>query len=334
MQLPLRRRVMHICPQKHGRVVYSSVLRNWTQDGSLLQLDAALAAAVPGQRPCPSCANPMHVAQVFRQRLDACRACDLVWLDPGEFERVPQKPESEVHEHSDAIIQKEIVQGIQWREGCSPFQNIRGEKAGFPLVTVLFVLAFTVVSYMARHAHDPSWFVFFPEHPFRHFGIPAITSLFTHGGVNHFLGNSIFFLSVGAIIEKTLGEENLIELFFFSGLAGVLAHACFSSNPVLGASGAISGVMMALVLTQPQATFVMDRGYMNHFGFFTVITRIPIWIWAMLWCFLQVSELLMDKAKFGHSGIAYMAHIGGAVAGVIYVSVTDLKVMVPRIARK
>ena len=138
------------------------------------------------------------------------------------------------------------------------------------------------------------------------------TSLFLHAGWMHLIGNMWFLWIFGDNVEDRLGHVGYVAFYFVCGLAANGAHILSnprSDVPTLGASGAISGVMGAYALfypRQPVRTFVwLGIWYAN-------VIRTPAFVWIGLWF---VQQLLLNL--FGRSsGIAYLAHIGGFVAGL------------------
>lgn len=139
-------------------------------------------------------------------------------------------------------------------------------------------------------------------------------SMFMHGGWIHILGNMWFLHVFGNNIEDRMGHLKFFFFYIFSGLAAALAQAFLdpqSTLPMVGASGAISGVMGAYLVTYPRVrieTFVF-------FGFFMRVILIPAWFMLIYWLFLQVLGGVFTNEV---GGVAYGAHIGGFIAGVVF----------------
>jgi len=150
--------------------------------------------------------------------------------------------------------------------------------------------------------------------------LTLITSMFMHGGLAHILGNMLFLWIFGDNIEDAMGHT---KYFFFyllcgviAGLSHVFATYFFNQSPFvpsLGASGAISGVLGAYIVLFPR-----KKVYIWLFFFFTI--AVPAFIAVGLWFVFQVINSLGvlggDEAA---GGIAYAAHIGGFIAGLVLI---------------
>ena len=143
--------------------------------------------------------------------------------------------------------------------------------------------------------------------------INLFTSMFLHGGIAHILGNMWFLWIFGDNIEDSMGHLRFLAFFILTGLIAVGAHVFLSpdsSIPMVGASGAISGIMGAYFIQYPKArikTLVV-------FGWFHV-WRIPAWIFLGIWTGMQFLGLGAAATGDG-GGIAYAAHLGGLFAGL------------------
>ena len=140
-----------------------------------------------------------------------------------------------------------------------------------------------------------------------------VTSMFLHGGFMHLAGNMLFLFIFGDNIEDEMGHGKYLVFYLASGLAAALLQwvtAPGSMIPVVGASGAIAGVMGAYLLLYPRAK-------VDVFLFFIVFFRIipvPAWIMLGLWFGLQIFGGLGTPGDQG--GVAYWAHAGGFIAGI------------------
>ncbi|MBD3662818.1 rhomboid family intramembrane serine protease [Sulfitobacter aestuariivivens] len=140
------------------------------------------------------------------------------------------------------------------------------------------------------------------------------TSMFLHGGWLHLAGNMLFLYIFGDNIEEELGHVMYLLFYLACGVLAGLAQvitAPLSQVPMVGASGAIAGVMGAYLLLFPKAK-------VDIFVFFIVFFRIfpiPAWIMLMLWLGMQF--LGGAAANPDEGGVAYWAHAGGFVAGML-----------------
>jgi len=139
-----------------------------------------------------------------------------------------------------------------------------------------------------------------------------ITSMFMHGGWMHLIGNMLYLWILGDNVEDAMGHVKFLIFYVVSGLAAVLAHMALdttSTVPLVGASGAISGVIGAYLLLHPTASI--------HTLVLRFVVPIPAWIVLSFWIGLQFLNAARDSGVGG--GVAWWAHIGGAVAGMILV---------------
>jgi membrane associated rhomboid family serine protease len=146
---------------------------------------------------------------------------------------------------------------------------------------------------------------------------PALTlgtSMFLHGGVLHLLGNMIFLWIFGNNVEDALGHPRFLVFYLLCGALGALAHIVTnpaSTVPMVGASGAISGVLGAYFLLYPHARIVT----LVFLGFLAQTVSIPAFYFLGIWFLMQ---LLSGAATAGRAGggVAFLAHVGGFVAGL------------------
>ena len=154
--------------------------------------------------------------------------------------------------------------------------------------------------------------------PFPNDGLPfwitPVTSVFLHGGVMHLAGNMLFLWIFGNNIEDRIGRVRFILFYFICGTAATLAHALadpHSIQPLVGASGAISGVMGAYLVLYPRARVLT----------LILIIIYPVFIWVpavfflLFWLVFQVVRALGSDS----GNVAWMAHIGGFICGAVLV---------------
>lgn len=145
----------------------------------------------------------------------------------------------------------------------------------------------------------------------RHLGT-LITSMFLHANLLHVGGNMLFLWIFGNNVEDKLGEIKFLVIYFAAGIAGSLLQVYItptSTVPMLGASGAISGILAAYVLYFPRArvlTFIVP------FFFITISAYLVIGYWIAL----QLLNAFLGLGVTG-GGVAYFAHIGGFASGLI-----------------
>ena len=148
--------------------------------------------------------------------------------------------------------------------------------------------------------------------------LTLISSQFLHGGILHLAGNLLFLWVFGNNIEDRLGPVKFIGFYLTCGIAAALAQWVFSMNsavPLVGASGAIAGVMGAYILKYPRVPVVT----LVPLGFFITTIRLPAYFFLGIW-FLQQAFFsfvsLNNSAMAAGGGVADWAHAGGFVVGM------------------
>jgi membrane associated rhomboid family serine protease len=142
------------------------------------------------------------------------------------------------------------------------------------------------------------------------------TSMFMHGGLLHLGGNMLFLWIFGDNVEDSMGRVRYLVFYLLSGVAAALTQAWIepaSTIPMVGASGAISGVLGAYILLHPQATVRT----LVILGFFVTVVHIPALIVLGLWFAMQFFSAFATPV--GDGGVAFWAHVGGFVAGLVLV---------------
>lgn len=148
--------------------------------------------------------------------------------------------------------------------------------------------------------------------------IPIFTSMFLHGGWLHLIGNMWILYIFGDNVEDTLGHGKYLLLYLGAGIIACLAQLLFNPNsllPMVGASGAIAGVMGAYFSLFPQARILTLVPI-----FFFVIIEVPAYVFLGLWFLLQFSygAFSILGTKF-HTAVAFWAHVGGFLAGFLFI---------------
>jgi len=141
----------------------------------------------------------------------------------------------------------------------------------------------------------------------------VFSSMFLHGSLFHIAGNMLYLWIFGNNVEDTLGHVRFIVFYLASGIAAAVTQTMVdheSHVPMIGASGAISGVLGAYFLLFPQARVLT----LVIFGFFWRLVSIPALVVLGFW---MVVQILNGLGSFGAGGgVAWFAHIGGFVAGM------------------
>jgi membrane associated rhomboid family serine protease len=144
-----------------------------------------------------------------------------------------------------------------------------------------------------------------------------LTSMFMHGGWFHLIGNMWFLWIFGNNVEDSMGRFRFVVFYLLSGLAaGItqIAVAPDSAMPVVGASGAIGGIMGAYVILYPRVPVHL----LIIFGFFITTIAVPAFVMLGYWFLLQFLGGLPQLGG-GEGGVAFWAHVGGFAAGVVLI---------------
>jgi len=144
--------------------------------------------------------------------------------------------------------------------------------------------------------------------------LTLFSSMFMHGGYAHIAGNMLFLFVFGDNVEKAFGSLLYAGFYLVCGVIASLAHVFFQTDsiiPSLGASGAISGVLAAYLVLFPKNRVKVLMGM-------RFVTEVPAIVVIGMWAVFQfVAGFASITASAQTSGVAYMAHIGGFVAGAV-----------------
>ena len=144
--------------------------------------------------------------------------------------------------------------------------------------------------------------------------LTLITSMFMHGGFMHLIGNMLYLWIFADNIEDELGPVKFICFYILSGIAAALTQVFLNTEstiPMIGASGAIGGVLGAYIVNHPKAKVIV----LIPLGFFSQIVKIPALYVLGFWFVLQFINSSLSSSEGG--GVAYGAHIGGFIFGAV-----------------
>ncbi len=195
----------------------------------------------------------------------------------------------------------------------------------FPFVnTLLIILNIGIFLYqifnpeiaeyiIKKYAMIPNVFIINPINE----GYRLITYSFIHGGWFHIIGNMLFLYIFGDNVEDVLGHIRYLIFYLLSASLGVLLHVLFFNDsfiPTVGASGAISGVILSYMLMFPLKNIVT----LVFLGFFILPVRIPAFFYIGIWVLTQVMESFFNILLPVQGGVAYLVHLGGIIVGFIF----------------
>jgi rhomboid family protein len=203
------------------------------------------------------------------------------------------------------------------------------DHAGIAFVTIALILlnVLAFLNEINRPAEAVQAFIFawgvvpreyvvggdLPPHIPYPFWSTLLTSMFLHGGWGHLMGNMLFLWIFGDNIEHRLGHVRFVVFYLACGLAASFAHIFFNADsaiPAVGASGAISGVLGGYLLMFPR-----NRVYiLTWFGVMAVPAIFMLGLWIVTQFVNGVGSIAATQET---AGVAYMAHIGGFVAGLV-----------------
>ena len=208
----------------------------------------------------------------------------------------------------------------------------RNPSGTVPLVTLAIIGACTVVFLIESMLDAPQLKAFFGHYAlipgqvtyavhyggeFRDIASPFITSMFLHGGWLHLIGNMWFMWIFGDNVEDAMGSFRYLIFYFVSGIAAGATHFFLdpsSSLPTVGASGAIAGVLGGYAVLYPKARVLT----LVPLGFFLQTVELPALVVLALWFGIQAVSGILSLGMQG-GGVAWWAHVGGFLAGVILV---------------
>ena len=203
--------------------------------------------------------------------------------------------------------------------GMIPLGDASRRLRRWPIVTILVILLNAYV-FTRELIYGDQFIYYFSAIPVYiasgHRWWTILTAMFMHGGWLHIIGNMIFFWAFGPEIEDAMGRMRFLAFYLFGGIIAMLAQIAanpFSRVPNLGASGAIAAVMGAFLVTYPRDRIKTAL----FFLLFVRITFVPAALLIGFWFLMQ----LFSAGQVAHSvqtgGVAYLAHIGGFLYGVL-----------------
>jgi len=194
-----------------------------------------------------------------------------------------------------------------------------------PIVTALIIVACTFVFLfeLTLDGYSRNYFItLYGAVPAHLRPATLVTSMFLHGGWLHIIGNMLFLWAFGKSLEDAMGHTKFLGFYFACGIVAGIVHVIFnygSRMPTVGASGAIAGVMGAYLVKFPRAYI---KTLIFIFIFVTTV-EVPAWGLLIYWFVVQLFSGYGSIASthVTDSGVAWFAHIGGFVTGMILVNV-------------
>jgi membrane associated rhomboid family serine protease len=184
------------------------------------------------------------------------------------------------------------------------YQVYRLPKPTWPYAT-LGLIAVCVAAFVAQHFSEDVWYWFWLD-PAALRPWMLVTSIFLHGGYFHIFFNLLILFMFGSLLERGIGRQRYVALFFLAGIVGNLCYLAYcvaagSDDPSLGASGAIYGILGCLAVLDPERTV--------YLYFFPIKLKFAVLVFAAVDVALMLGQV---------GGIANAAHLGGLGVGLAF----------------
>jgi membrane associated rhomboid family serine protease len=284
----------------------------------------------PTQMRCPRDGEHLHAYRVHDTSravdVDVCPRCDALWLDRDECARlrhivVVASQDREAFTRGQES-NRTTVKGYVFRLLTAMPGEVWNPTYRRPVINILLLVLLALayagqVWAVGEVSEDPRalggwkpfdglWLV--PEELYSASNLQAILAyIFLHAGLLHLLANAYFLFLFGDNVEDYLGRARYLALFLASGVAGGIAHAALpgdASMPLVGASGAIAGVMGAYVMC--------FRGIRLRVVWVLIPLRVRVELFMGLWVLIQLALMITETAS-----VSWQAHLGGFVTGLV-----------------
>ncbi|HWP94071.1 MAG TPA: rhomboid family intramembrane serine protease [Thermodesulfobacteriota bacterium] len=202
-------------------------------------------------------------------------------------------------------------------------------SSSFPFINIIFIVLNSLIflyevslggeleHFIHEYGLIPAKVVFYSNTGFVDRFYPFFTSMFLHGGWFHLIGNMLFLYIFGDNVEDRMGHFKYLLFYLICGLGAAFTQIITnvrSEIPMVGASGAISGVLGAYILLFPKSRIVT----LVPIFFFLHIVEIPAAVFLLIWFIMQFfSGVATLAASRDTGGVAFWAHVGGFVVGLV-----------------
>jgi membrane associated rhomboid family serine protease len=301
--------------------------------------------ASESSRSCPHCNNKMLIANPPGNRnnvtIDLCKRCACIYLDPGEYEEIPRKieekpPEKRLSPAARKMVALAEVKSISETHDASsrvespdnlwqylislcglPYECNAPVVRSLPWITWSISAVITTI-FIATLAHIntvvDAW-GFIASLWYRKAGLTLLTSFFLHAGFFHLIANGYFLLIFGDNVEDLLGKSRYALLLLASHIVGTIITGAVDPRtfvPSVGASAGISGIIAFYAISFPHAKISV----LLTFGALFNWIRISVIVYFAFWLFIQF--LMSIFQVYGSGDISYIAHLSGALVGVVF----------------
>jgi membrane associated rhomboid family serine protease/Zn-finger nucleic acid-binding protein len=304
----------------------------------------ALHAVKEENRLCPQCNSPLKKFNYSYDSniiLDKCLKCDGIWADGVEVQKVA----SYLKDNPEIIsLGKDLVKQVQVMEDLKELGSFKKDFEGkgvpfwpyfpriilplsddvpkekMPAVTVS-IIAVCLIIYVCQFIYVTDAGGFFYKYgflPWNFFSLGLFSSMFLHIGPLHLVGNMLFLWIFGDNVEDRFSHLGFVFFYLLCGIFASLVHSIFNSGsnlPVIGASGAVSGVMGAYYIFYPGARIKLLVWYR--------IVHLPAVFYLAVWFVYQFAAGILSKSGM-YLDVAWFAHIGGFVFGAVVAFIIKL----------
>lgn len=350
------KKIIFTCKKCHGHFITIHALNSFPKAKeftSLLWQGAKYGDYLDGIK-CPECGH-MAKEVTFEinnndVNIDICTSCQFVWFDYQELNYVNTKNSDDdlPQEFKEIVAQRRIEMeqsklendfgGIEEDYSFSnyflsllnlPIEENQTPLKNKPIITWILCLFITIVflASLINKSQIIQNFGFIPNYFFRYYGLTLLTGALLHSNIFHLLGNLYFLFVFGDNVEDFLGKKKYLFLILFSEIGAILLHTLLenkSNIPTVGSSGFISGIIAAYTLLFPKVRLTFRWFYKAKFSFFTYNSMwisLPVWLVFGIWIISQVIMIIYLPV----SNIAYFAHLGGALFGIIFIGIDKIK---------
>ena len=155
--------------------------------------------------------------------------------------------------------------------------------------------------------------------------VPLLASMFLHAGWAHLLGNLLFLWVFGRVVEASLGARRFAAFYVLTGIAAAMTHVAMASTdtvPIVGASGAIAGVLGGALALHPRAPVTVIVPII----IVPFLRKVPAFVFLFFWFLEQIVAGTIDRLlTHAPGGVAWWAHVGGFVVGMLLIGLFPRK---------
>lgn len=287
------------CPHGHGMFVRNGLFFHFSKASRPIKKSHKQKLATKSLA-CPGCNGALEKSQGHH----SCRSCSSHWLSEFEATAFQEWQESLAAEEKAMRLYGQPSASLPFLGGLS---SAKSEKLSSTVLWMVFALFATFI----LQTHLPAlgrYAFFYPSDPLHNFGANFFFSLLSHGNIQHLCSNLFFLLVTGSLVERHLAKQDVLLIFFLSGVAANLTQIIVGlPHPTLGASGGVAGLIMALILLEPKAHFSFPLWPIPNARLY-----FPCELLAALWLLIELYGLVKPV-----DGINHWAHLSGAVAGFL-----------------